>query len=590
VEHTHSGTRARGPAPVPGVPAAGVSGARSILLGSALLSMPFAALTAASLAFAAGRALAPALTLVVLCAPVAWASLAARPLGLKRIDGAWAALGTLATLAVCCTAAARVLDLGFDSQSYHQLGILELAGGWNPISAPLSATGPYALYAGHYAIGAWTQAALVYLATGSLEAGKGLNLVLIAASACLAFGALRELRLLSTKGAAVIAACAALNPIAVSQCMTFYVDGALGSLLLALSAALALAVHTPRPVYLAINGALVALIATTKFTGVVYVVPLLAGAVFASWLRHGKRRGLQLAWSQAGAFALAVAGLGFHPYVTNTLRHGHPFYPLLGSQRAHDLRFLRPLRIADAGRIERLIISIFGDPARDFVHSLSITKWPLSLGPGELIRFGTPDPRVAGWGPYFSAALIICGVSAFAMLWQRRSVRRAPFAIIALLALSASALLNAECWWARFSPQLCLVPLVVAVALFSTTQRVRIPWALAMCVVAVSATNHGLVLGATLEEVAQRDAAVKAALDGLAARGATLYVSRRWPAPLFRLRERGISFVAVEDDTDDSDPALADRMPCAPLGGFPGSMGEVRFCAGPSPRELAEAL
>ncbi|MFM2420087.1 MAG: hypothetical protein RL385_4810, partial [Pseudomonadota bacterium] len=350
-----------------------------------------------------------------------------------------------------------------------------------------------------------------------------------------------------------------------------------------------LAIYAPRPLHFAIAGALITLLANTKFTGVVYVVPLAAGAVLACWLRHGRRPSVQLAWSQLGAFGLALGGLGYHPYVTNALRHGHPFYPLLGSNQLHDLRFLRPLRIAAAGRVERLFVSIFGDPSRDFVNALAIMKWPLSLGRAELARFGTPDPRVAGWGPYFSAILLVCIASAMAMLLQRRSPRRAAFSAIALLALSVSALLNAECWWARFSPQLCLVPLVVAVTLMSTSERVRVPRVLGALVMAMCLANHGLVVGATLHGVLQRDAAVKAALDELAERGATLYLSRRWPAPLYRLRARGIPFVAVADDGDEPDPALAYRMPCGPLLGFPGTMNEVRYCAGSAPRALANA-
>ncbi|MFM2417069.1 MAG: hypothetical protein RL385_1792, partial [Pseudomonadota bacterium] len=384
--------RAQGPAPSFVAPPARNDGARTILLGSTLLSMPFAALLAASLAFGTAHALTPALSFVLLCAPFPWALGGARWLGLRRGDGVIAALFSIATLALCCAAAACVLDLGFDSQSYHQLGILRLSEGWNPFRAPISAPGPYALYAGHYAIGAWIQAALVYLASGSLEAGKGLHLVLMIASGCLTYGALRQLRLLDAPLACIVAVCAALNPIAVSQCMTFYVDGALSALLLALVAALSLAIYAPGPLHFAIAGALIMLIANTKFTGVVYVVPLVAGAVFACWLRHGRRPSVQLAWSQLGAFVLALGGLGYHPYVTNTLRHGHPFYPLLGSNQLHDLRFLRPLRIAAVGRIERLFVSIFGDPSRDFVNALAITKWPLSLGQEELARYGPPDP------------------------------------------------------------------------------------------------------------------------------------------------------------------------------------------------------
>jgi hypothetical protein len=115
--------------------------------------------------------------------------------------------------------------------------------------------------------------------------------------------------------------------------------------------------------------------------------------------------------------------------------------------------------------VERLLRSTF-----------AVTSNAIELGARPKVPFtirweeGPPsaacDVRLAGFGPLFSGALLL---SAAACLLSRR--RAAVAASLVAVALLGTVLVTAEGWWARFAPQLWLVPVVLAVAALAERAR-----------------------------------------------------------------------------------------------------------------------
>jgi hypothetical protein len=82
--------------------------------------------------------------------------------------------------------------------------------------------------------------------------------------------------------------------------------------------------------------------------------------------------------------------------------------------------------------------------------------------------FGYPDVRVAGWGPLFGGVVLltVVGWCMFLLTFRTRKWESGWMWLISL-AIMVSVFLNTESWWARFSPQLWLVPVICCVFFFS---------------------------------------------------------------------------------------------------------------------------
>ena len=550
------------------------AGASWLVSGGALLAVLFAGLVIGTAGFACGQTLSAWQGVVAVLAAFGWSKVAASVLGAQRA----AVTGRIVVVAVLAAGAAlsaRIYDLGFDSQSYHQLAITELANGWNPLREPSSARGAYALFAAHYSTGTWIQAALAFLVARDLEAAKVVNVVALAASFCLCMGALSHTGIARGWRAVLVATAAAFNPVTVVQLATFYVDGYLASMLVSLAAVLLLTVARPRPLFLAMSAMIVVLGANAKFTGVVYPLPFVAAAAVLLLRRaHSWRAVRRFVTAHALAYGVATAAVGFHPYVTNALGHGHPFYPLRGASAVHDVAPLRPAALRhEECRFERLVRSVFADPASPWRTSERVYKVPFAVSRAELSLYGTPDARLGGWGPLFGGALVLSLGAAAALALGRAP--RDPVALgLVLGAILVSVLTNSECWWARLAPQLALVP--VAIALLARAGGRRRWGAMTL---GASLANATLVVAAQVSMTPRQSAALARALEELARTRSTVYVSDRWIAPLRRLHERGIPFIAIRDDGPDPDPDLGKLVPCAPLRRFPGTMDEIGFCS-----------
>jgi hypothetical protein len=484
--------------------------------------------------------------------------------------------------------ASRIYDLGFDSQSYHQRAVVDLASGWNPILEPVRVRGVYAPFVAHYSTGTWVQAALVFLLSRDIEAAKLVNVIALAASFCLSRGALEYTGLVRPRFALFAALAAALNPVTVVQAMTFYVDGYLASMVVGAAATLLLVVAEPRRLFFGAFGMVLLLLTNAKFTGVVFALPLSAAAAILLIRRQaGWKTVARFVAVQALACGVALGFVGFHPYVTNTVAHGHPFYPLRGPVVAHTIDGLRPMELArHEGRLERLVRSVFADPARPWRNSGAIYKLPFTVTEAEFEVYATPDARVGGWGPLFSAVAVAaaCGLVVALVLGRRD---RVPL-LVATGSLAVSALMNSECWWARLAPQIALIPVVVAIALGRCGaprpgERFASPGPISRAsgqfLIALLLGNAAIVIASQALYVPRKSAELERFLSDLGRESALVYVADRWVAPLRRLQEYDVPFVAVLDDGDEPDPELGSRLPCGPLRVFPGTMNEIRYCA-----------
>jgi len=417
----------------------------------------------------------------------------------------WLALmGILAVLAAVFLlgsyCSGKFYDLSCDGQAYHQEAIIQLANGWNPFhSQPLRiASG---IWINHYTKGPWIAAASLYLLTGHIEQGKVFNILLIASSFLLCLSALSIHYKRGAPEPVLFSALAAGNPIAVLQSPTFYLDGQLSSILIIILSLLYLIINSP-DIFLAPVLLLSVIIAVNiKFTALAYILALGLPVLLYLFFVKEERPFKLIAWSLGLGLIAGVLLVGFNPYVTNAVRNGNPFYPLAGSHTVDIMTANSPAEFQTMNRMEKLFISTFSKTEDVAGSRPTHWKWPFTVSKQELKAIYL-DTRVAGFGPLFGGAVLL-SASLLATAWPVDKKKTLAHSCLGLLII-CSVLVNPEAWWARYVPQLWLLPVLCAMlglAINGKPQRI-----LGLAIVLVLCLNLYLVSGVYFHRQRQENA------------------------------------------------------------------------------------
>jgi hypothetical protein len=388
--------------------------------------------------------------------------------------------------------ASATVDDGYDGWVYHEAGVIGLTHGWNPVAQPLFD----AWWAVHRAAlgsppdappvdGLWTTAfpkASWVLASHALvwglplDSGKYVGILLIFATSGIALRALR-LAGLSARWSLALAVIAALNPVAVMQTTTYYVDGALGCCLTVLVFSLvAFNITKSRlDLFLAVGASLIA--CNLKFTGPIYVA-IITLPVMIWWLW---RRQLQADHLRTIGFAgLLLVLCSVNPYLTNVRVGGSPVQPL---NRDNLMVGQMWPEFLVKNRFEKLFISLtftnYLNPFGKIPESeLKAVTNPFQLRSiKEFEEFATSyDIRIGGFGPLFAVALALA--SAITLMRARDGTRNVGLRLIAFGTV-ASVLVMSVSWWARFVPQMWLVPVLASACAIRTGSGRRMGFVIA---------------------------------------------------------------------------------------------------------------
>ena len=353
----------------------------------------------------------------------------------------------------------KFYDSSYDGQAYHQEAIIQLANGWNPFYEDV-APEIHSEYQWINSVskGSWVTAAALYRITGSIEQSKAFNFLLIFASLFISFSAALCFNKITIKTAAILSILLSFNPVSIYQSLSFYVDGQLSSLLISLASLAYLLFSRWDKVIMLVTALNIIMALNVKFTGVVYASIFILGLLSYLFL-YGKAQSVsRVLILSVISILVGICFIGYSPYIRNTLRHGHPFYPLLGSRSVDVVTSNVPGNFLGKNRFERLFLSIFSKSENVLQPAVSTLKWPFTVSRSELNTFGFPDTRVGGWGPLFGGAIIISMVILLIALGI--DLPKTKIAAGASLLIMISMIVNWESWWARFSPQLWMTPII----------------------------------------------------------------------------------------------------------------------------------
>lgn len=512
--------------------------ATAIILGTGITLIAFVTLAhlLAATALIMGLRFSQGLSILILLAAFAlagWTGAREAPAGRRPVISL-----SFGFLLLSLAAAALLSDTSIDGQWYHFQAIAALLEGWNPYHQAFTGTSylgtsglpvpdlgageigaaEYTHWAENYPHAHWLVMTLPVSAGLPLEASKYIQFLLIAGAGMTAYGALRHAGL-SILTSLLIALTMMCNPVALVQLFTRMNDGLLASSLLAFCALCLLWLVRPERRYLALIALVIAFAVGLKFSAIPVFAAACGLALLATWSARGLKTCLQPGLVMAGAGIIGVFGIGFSPYIQNILEYGHPFYPLMAPQGVDTIDIvtgIAPPAIEGRSGLDAFFFSIFAQTHPGWwPEQQSTLKLPFTVSLGELFAAGTIEGQVGGFGPLFSGAcLLALGLAGFLLVRARQNKVVRVILGIALAVFVLTALFP-ESWWARYVPQLWLVPASIALAGLVSPQRpARL---LAFGVIGVMLLNAAMAAGSNTARTFKRDLDIAAQIERFAA-------------------------------------------------------------------------
>lgn len=356
-------------------------------------------------------------------------------------------------------------DPAFDSNWYHQPGIYLLSHGWNPIYEHHSMKlmdESSRMWIDHYAKGQETICASIVAFTGNMEMGKLGNFFLPLSSLFFTILALRKIFVDWSKiKVAILAFIIAFPPIIWNQILSYYIDFNLYSIVLIAFCSMIL-YREDKVKFLVVFVCLLALAISVKFNMLMWFGLLYLSFMVYFW-KQGKRGMVgQIVCYGIGATIVSVLTFSFNPYITNTMDHHSPVYPLMGGQDDVDIMsIVEPESFKNYNNVEKILVADFSRPttgSQSQVYQFPYGGYPLK----NLTACGSVDAKLGGAGLFWIDALVL---ALLVFVFARGHKTKRGKGMIALsLAFFATQLLVPGGWFYRYVSYIYLVPILLLLA------------------------------------------------------------------------------------------------------------------------------
>lgn len=374
----------------------------------------------------------------------------------------------------------KTYDLTVDGNSYHKTAIAFIKNGWNPFYESardfqknnnkvikISKDTKLDLWIEHYPKATWILAATIYSMTGNIESGKCITMIFSIMLFLLSFNLLKNR--INKKWAFIISLLVVLNPIVLAQLFTYYVDGLMGILFL-IEILLLFLVDPKQKTNKLIWINLVTI--CTVFTNLKYTGLLCSGVIAATfyfyWLiRYRKDKEFFLIFKRITinfiiTFITAIFLVGANSYIKNTLDHHNPLYPIIGKNKVDIITTMQPKSFKNKNMIEKFVISLFSKSENvTYGEKEPTIKYPFKLYKTEIDELYAADLRIGGFGPLFALISIITTPIFIYLVFKvtKKDKEISSYIFLSLISIIVSSILVGENWWARYVPQLYLIPI-----------------------------------------------------------------------------------------------------------------------------------
>lgn len=461
----------------------------------------------------------------------------------------------------------KVYDQSYDGNAYHKLAVGLLKNNWNPIKSlpTLELTegpGKYSgctLWCEAYCKVTWIFAASIYAITGNIESGKAYTLV----GMMCAF--LLTVYFLKKKGnrnsvCVILALTAGLNPIAVQQMDSFYIDGFLHTVLYILVLSLLMLEDSElfnHYTSASLVAASMIVCGNIKFTGLLYggifcIVYYLFGCYKkykekASWFVPCLKSGL----CYAMLAAVTIFWAGSSSYLTNLIHHGTFTYPLTGGNKVDIMSGNSPF--IEANHFKNLFLSTFS-----YMDSFTISsnrtvdlKVPFTFDwQRECGYVFSVDSRLSGFGILFSGIIIIALIIIVVKLVRMRKDKVFFLTLLNVLVCLGLTFGIKESWWARYAPYIYFIVLISLFLIFkSDAKYLKCMGAVFAAVVLTNNCLPFLSIPADLENGRY----ISESIEELNTNGSIEVYNQSFEGIYFNLKDKGVNYTINNDLVDSPD-------------------------------------
>lgn len=361
----------------------------------------------------------------------------------------------------------HIYDSSFDGQWYHQEMIIALHDGWNPVyDTYYDRSSSLETIVNHYPKGIELIQALIYSVSGSIEAGKLIHSVCIIATFMVVLAYLKN-KITNKIYLGMVSLLIALNPVAITQLTTFYVDGIIASLLTFLAILLLQFINRGTWMQITLIIMVSTILCTIKFTLLPYCALLGFTAFVFSCIKKKWIEVKYLLIYGIVTFVLAIGLIGFNPYIKNIKEKGEMFYPLKGENAMDIVTWLIPENFKGKGTVSQVILSLASQSEKTTDGKNIVPKIPFSVSKSELLSFSVPDTKIGGFGPFFGS---IFWVSIIGLIVSVVLYRKYSFVFWFITPIIISILIVPQAWWARYVPQLWWIP-IITIVVFITSEK-----------------------------------------------------------------------------------------------------------------------
>lgn len=365
-------------------------------------------------------------------------------------------------------------DPAFDSNWYHQPGIYLLSHGWNPIYQHHSMNIGDAsanMWIDHYAKGQETICATIVAFTGNMEIGKLGNFFLPISSFFFSFMALEKMFAgWSKRKLWLIAFIVAFPPIIWNQLLSFYIDFNLYSVVLTALCSMVL-YREEKNKFLMIFVCLLAMAISVKFNMLLWFGLLYLGYMIYSWVNGNHKMVGHIVGCGIAGTLVAILTFSFNPYITNTMDHHTPVYPLMGGQNNVDIMsIVEPESFHGYNNIAKILVADFSRPttgSQSQSYQFPYGGYPLK----NLTACGSVDAKLGGTGLLWIDALVL-SIILFLLSKSYRS-KAGRWAIGLSVVFFVTQFLVPGGWFYRYVSYIYLVPILLVFAAESKDNRRR---------------------------------------------------------------------------------------------------------------------
>lgn len=346
-----------------------------------------------------------------------------------------------------------VIDTSYDGLWYQLEGVFKITNGWNPWYEDIRGEEMSEVY-NTYTKGPWIYGGTMYGLTGFIDSAKCFNWILMFSVSFYSYYLFYEFLKYKLSIALLLSFLVITNPVSLSQLFTYYIDGQLSNLLIILIILLIICYENPLNKFVLFIIAIdICILCNIKITGFIYASIFCFIFIIALILRNGfKVVKIPVTYLFIGFF-ISIFFFGYNPYVKNSIEHGHPFYPM----NKPFIEYHEPSNFVGKNNVYKAAVSHLSYSSYKSHDDFVEIKQPFDLTD---INYNSAEIRTGGFGSFFR---LIIYLSFIILLLEFPYLKNHKLETLIIFTIFFSSIINPGVWWARYVPQLYLIPLVIYV-------------------------------------------------------------------------------------------------------------------------------